>query len=100
MRQRLAELQRIGIEDKVYRSYGILSNCRRLTAGEAMELLSDMRLGYALEIFKSPPLSLSTYNVMMNIHPASLQKEAGCELSDEEALIKRAEYVRGIVQAI
>jgi len=100
MRQKLAQLQRNGIEDKVYRSYGILANCRRLAAIEAMELLSDMRLGHALGIFNSQPLSLGTYNVMMNIHPASLQKKAGGELSDEEALMKRAEYIRGIMQPL
>lgn len=100
MREKLAQLQRSGIEDRVYRSYGILSNCRRLGVSEAMGLLSDMRLGHALGIFKNPPLSLGTYNIMMNIRPASLQKEAGGELSDEEELIKRAEYVRSIINLV
>ena len=99
MRQKLAQLQRSGIEDRVYRSYGILANCRRLAVNEAMELLSDLRLGYALGIFDKPPLSLSTYNVMMNIRPACLQKEAGRVLSDEESLINRAEYVRSVINS-
>jgi len=100
MRQKLAHFQQSGIEDRVYRSYGILANCRRLAVNEAMSLLSDVRLGHALGIFKNPPLSLGTFNIMMNIRPASLQKEAGKELSDEEALIKRAEYVRGVVNSV
>jgi len=100
LRQKLAQLQRIAIEDRIYRSYGILANCRRLTVNEAMGLLSDIRLGLALGVFKSSPLKLGTYNVMMNIHPANLQKEAGAELSEEEALEKRAEYVRGIINPV
>jgi len=94
-RRQLTPHQHSVVEDEIHRSYGLLANCRRLTVNEGMTLLSNLRLGYEIGIFKNPAISI--YNVMMNIHPANLQKEAGRELSDEEMLIKRAEYVRGIV---
>ena len=40
----------ISLEDKVYRSYGILSNCRKISSEEARELLSDIKLGTDLGI--------------------------------------------------
>ena len=36
------------LEDRVWRSYGILSNARSMTSQEAMQLLSDVRLGIDL----------------------------------------------------
>ena len=35
----------IELEDKVYRSYGVLANCRKITSREVNSLLSDIKLG-------------------------------------------------------
>lgn len=100
LRQTIMSAQRTELEDKVYRSYGVLANCRRLSVNEAMELLSDLRLGYSLGIFSAPPLKRGIYSVMMDIHPASLQKNLGRELSAAEATVRRAEYVRQLINPI
>ena len=39
---------RLQLEDRIYRSYGILANARMITSHEAMQLLSDVRLGIDL----------------------------------------------------
>ena len=41
------------LEDKVYRSFGILTNARKLTSEETDNLLSDIKLGTDLGIIES-----------------------------------------------
>ncbi|WP_053955596.1 protein arginine kinase [Inediibacterium massiliense] len=81
------------LEDKIYRSFGILCNARILTTQECMKLLSDVRLGMDLGILKD----ISTENVneiMVLIQPAYLQKQANKSLSSNERDIRRATMVR------
>jgi protein arginine kinase len=44
------ERNRNFIEDKVWRSYGILLSCRTISLFEALELFSNLRLGISLEL--------------------------------------------------
>jgi protein arginine kinase len=44
------ERNRSFIEDKVWRSYGILLSCRTISLFEALELLSNLRLGISLDV--------------------------------------------------
>ncbi|WP_129599893.1 protein arginine kinase [Anaerophilus nitritogenes] len=84
---------KIQLEDKIYRSFGILCNARILTTQECMKLLSDVRLGMDLGILKD----VSTENVneiMVLIQPSYLQKQANKSLSSNERDIRRATMVR------
>ncbi len=47
-RDELIERRKIEIEDRMYRSIGLISNCRLLGSGEAIKALTDLRLGIAL----------------------------------------------------
>jgi len=81
------------ILDKIWRSYGILSNARVLTSQEAMNLLSAVRLGVAI----GEPLGLTLGKVnelMLSTQPAHLQRHAGHPMSSEERDVARAELVR------
>ena len=44
------------VEDKVFRAYGILTNCRSITSREAIGLLSSLRLGISLNLIPKVPL--------------------------------------------
>ena len=44
---------RIQLEDKIYRSYGLLKYARRISYVESMDLLSDIRLGIILSVIKN-----------------------------------------------
>ncbi len=53
-REEMVSKQRVDIEDRVYRAFGILRYCRSISAREAIEHLSALRLGAALGWIKLP----------------------------------------------
>lgn len=92
-RTTLLNSNRLGLEDKIYRSYGILSNARILSSQECMTLLSDLRLGIDLEILKDIRME-EVNQLMVMTQPACLQKYAEKTLSAHERDIRRASIVR------
>jgi protein arginine kinase len=95
-RQILLRDARSQIEDKVWRAYGILKHCRKVTSQEVMSLGSAVRLGKALGIIDS--ISLSGLNaLLLASQPAHLQKRYGREMDPAERDIVRAEMVRRIL---
>lgn len=89
---------RIALEDRVWRSFGILRYSRHLTYLEAMEKLSDIRLGIILAIIKN--YELSTINDMMvNIQWSHLQHYFNRIINNSEECDEfRAEYIRNNIQ--
>lgn len=79
--------------DRIYRSYGILSYCKKIDAMEAMKLLSDVRLGIMTGILEIPNLKTNIYNIMMNIQPGNLQKMLGKQCNEHEIDIERARFI-------
>lgn len=84
---------RIQLEDKIWRSLGIMRNARVMQSQECIKLLSDIRLGVDLGIIDSIPISLLN-EIMVGTQVASIQKSAERELSPIERDILRAEIVR------
>lgn len=81
------------IEDKVWRSYGILNNARVLTSNEVMNLLSALRLGLSLEL--TDKITYKELNeLMIMTQPAHLQKLVGREMDNTERDMIRANLVR------
>ena len=95
-REKILESNRCYLEDKVYRAYGILASSRIISANEAMNLLSDVRLGFLSNILDKPRPAKQIYQIMMEIQPGHLQRAASSEMNDQERDITRAEYLRGI----
>jgi len=89
----LLENNRLQLEDKIYRSYGILTNARILTPQEAMKLLSNVRLGVDMGIIKDIRCE-SLNQIMVMMQPAFLQMLADKILSTNERDIRRASLVR------
>lgn len=90
---------RIQIEDKIWRSWGIMKNSRIMNSQECMKLLSDIRLGADMGILENIPQQLLN-EIMIETQTASLQKRSGRELSPEERDIIRAEMVRSKLEAL
>ena len=86
----------IEIEDKVYRSYGILSNCKKIKSEETRKLLSDVKLGTDLGIIKELTDS-KVKQLYLYTKPANLQKYVGETLDAYERDIKRAEIIKEII---
>ncbi len=92
-RKILLESNRIQIEDKIWRSWGIMKNARLMNSQECMKLLSDIRLGVNLNIIGNIPTQLLN-EIMIETQTASIQKNCGKELTAGERDIIRAELVR------
>ena len=93
LRERLQKEIKYQIEDKVMRSYGLLTNARLLTSAEALSLLSDVRMGIEMGILS--PVKREVLNqLIVAINPSHVQKAAGRELEPRERDIKRAEIIK------
>lgn len=89
--------KKIEIEDKVFRSLGILQNSRIISTKESMELLSNVRMGINMNILKD--IDLNTINsLMIEIQPASIQNQSEQELTVAERDTKRSEIIREKMQ--
>lgn len=86
----------IELEDIVYRSYGILSNCRKISLDETRKLLSNIKLGTDLGILKEVT-DLKVQKLYLYTKPANLQKYFGEQYDAIERDIKRAEVIKRIL---
>ncbi|MDD5698970.1 MAG: protein arginine kinase [Victivallaceae bacterium] len=92
-RSNLLENRKYFLLDHVGRSYGILRHAYTLSSEEALNSLSDIRIGVDMGMFNS--VDLHTVNkLFLTINPAHLQKFAQKELSSQERDVFRAAFVR------
>lgn|SRR5690606_18861859 len=92
-REALVKTSNIQLEDRVFRSYGILANSRIIETKEAAECLSDVRLGIDAGYINH--LSKNILNELMILtQPGFLQLYAGGPLRPAERDIKRAALIR------
>ena len=100
LREKMMDKHKLDIENNIFRSYGILTYGRKATVKEAMDMLSEIRLGYGLNLLDLPKPSKSIYQIMMEIQPGHLLKAAGEILDETEQDIARADYLRKIFSQI
>ena len=94
--RRMLTDNKIEFEDMIYRSYGILSNCRKISSEETRELLSDIKLGVDLGILDELT-DLQVQKLYLYTKPANLQKYLGEQYDTYERDIKRAEVIKQIL---
>lgn len=87
----------IELEDIIFRSYGILSNCKKISQNEAEELLSNIKLGTDLGLI-TELTDAKVRKLYLYIKRANLSKYVGQELSFQEENIKRAEVIKQITK--
>ena len=80
------------IEDKVYRSYGVLKYAKRLNTMDAMTLLAQLKLGVDTDLIKLKE-EKNIFQMMLEIQPANLQKIIGKSIASNERDFYRAEYL-------
>lgn len=93
LRSELSRQNLLRLEDRVYRSYGLLANSRIISSEESMKLLSDVRLGVDMGIIENVAPTVID-EIMLLLQPASLQVAAGRSLEADERDMKRAEFIR------
>ncbi len=81
------------IEDKVYRALGLLRHARKISSQEALELLSQLRLGVCVGMVDTVDLK-SINELLVLTQPAHVQAMETKDLSEEERDVARARYVR------
>ncbi|MBO8157437.1 MAG: protein arginine kinase [Bacillaceae bacterium] len=92
-RQLIMSQSGIQLEDKIFRSYGVLAYSRVIESKEASKCLSDVRLGIDLGLIQN--VSKTILNELMVLtQPGFLQQYAGKALSPEERDVRRAELIR------
>ncbi|HUC92325.1 MAG TPA: protein arginine kinase [Paenibacillus sp.] len=92
-RERLLAESRVRLEDRVCRSYGILSHASIMDSKEAAQRLSDVRLGIDLGLIRN--VSPKVMNeLMVMTQPGFLQQAFDEKMSSEQRDIRRAELIR------
>lgn len=84
--------------DKIFRSYGILKYCKKISNAEALSHLSNLWLGVYLNIFEKDLIKSNIYNIMIMIQPANLIKRYN-NLNDKQQFeIYRAKLINEMIQ--
>jgi protein arginine kinase len=92
-REALRKTSNIQLEDRVFRSLGVLSNCRIIETKEAAKCLSDVRLGIDMGYIDHLPKNILN-ELMILTQPGFLQQYAGGHLRANERDIRRAALIR------
>ena len=96
-RIRLMNERSLIVEDHVARAFGLLSKARLMSSGEALNLLSTLRLGLdlgMLDQFSRRELDM----LFISIQPAHLQKLENKELEPDDRDHVRADMLRGYME--
>ncbi|MCG0275920.1 MAG: protein arginine kinase [Thermosediminibacteraceae bacterium] len=92
-RRNLNGEERLRLEDRILRSYGILTNSRLLSTQEAMRYISDVRLGVDLGIIKNlKPEELN--NLFITAGPSYIQEVFKKTMTPLERDLNRANLLR------
>lgn len=92
-RQQLQMKYKFELEDKIYRSYGILKTAILLNERECLDLLSNVRLGVELGIIKN--ISIATLNALLvAVQSAVIQMDSGRLMGEKERNVMRAKLVK------
>jgi len=91
-KERAAEsaIERISIEDKVFRALGTLQNCRILESREMINLISLIKLGFRMGIIEK---DYSAMKILVEAQPNFLMKKYGITQPLQRD-IARADYIR------
>ena len=85
------------LEDQLYRTYGILTNCRKISSKECKQLISNIKLGTDLGIINELD-DLKIAKIALYTKPANLQKYLGKSLNELERDVERAKIIKQIIE--
>lgn len=80
--------------DQIYRSYGTLAYARQLDLSEAMNLLSDVKLGFEMGIYHMPKPKMNIYEIIISIQDATIANRAMQEEPHLPTDVIRANVIR------
>ena len=86
----------VELENRVYRSFGILSYATKIATDECKKLLSDVKLGTDLGIIKELD-DAKVNKLFLYTKPGNLQKYLGKQLDGYNRDLKRTEVIKQIL---
>lgn len=96
-RTMLKQKYHIALEDRIFRAYGLLENCRMITEAESSDAISDLRLGVELGYLEHITREKVNELVIFS-QPAFLRQAAGHDLNDFEEKVIRARVIRDLLE--
>lgn len=93
LRERILRNHAYELEDKIYRSLGILKSAVIMSSKECLSLLSNLRMGIEMGIIKDVNTEIIN-ELFVSLQPATLQLLTSKKLTDRERDIERAKLVR------
>ena len=87
-----SRLNKISIEDSVWRAFGLLKSARKISCDELMGVISKVKLGVDMGIIDCID-SATPIKIMVESLPGMLQRKFG-EMTPDDRDICRAEYIR------
>lgn len=85
---------KIEILDKIYRSYAIIRSARIITLKEALDLISNVRLGVEMAIIEDVDINVLD-ELVIRIQPNNIKSLSdGQNITDKQIDIERAELIR------
>ncbi|HIZ04126.1 MAG TPA: hypothetical protein H9727_07560 [Candidatus Borkfalkia avistercoris] len=95
-RRSLVEEDYVGVKDCCRRAYGILTNCEKISYGEFIKLISDVKLGAALGFVQVSDASVID-DLIEALRPSNISLLRDGEPSAAERDILRAERCRAVL---
>ncbi len=92
-RERLLKQYKYELEDKIYRSLGILENAVMLNSKECLDLMSSVRMGIEMGIIKDMNKNFLN-KLLVETQSATLQRKFNRVLAPKERDIERANLVK------
>ncbi len=89
-RAKLVAADEVGFRDRVLRAYGILTNCVRIDEKEFNALMSEVKLGVAMDLLDGSMQALD--DLIVTLQPANINRLNGGSLNEEARNVYRAEY--------
>ncbi|ERI95048.1 ATP:guanido phosphotransferase, catalytic domain protein [Clostridiales bacterium oral taxon 876 str. F0540] len=92
-REQLMKSYKHEVEDKIYRSLGILRSAILLNSKECLNLVSNVRMGVEMGIIKDVDIQVLN-SLLVETQPATLQLISNGKLSEKDRDFNRAKLVR------
>lgn len=93
---RKASCEREETEDRIWRAYGLLTNARSMSSGEAMKLLGELKLAAGTESDKLPIVDDRIINSLLTKISPNLVGEEDASKRDR----RRAELIRSYITSV
>lgn len=94
----LSKLYVDDVKDKVFRAWGVATNCYKISELEAKKILTELKIGVALDFVRFKEVSCIE-NLLVDVKPYSLTKISEMKVSASELDKYRATFLASVLKA-